>query len=523
MRIRRCRALHWATSPAGRLDLAFTRAARRAAGLAAVLGCLLAAPALASVESELAFHRGVVAYGQERLDEARALFEKVLELDPNDTVAIHYLALIAQKQGDSARARELIERGLALEPDDPDLLVDLGVLQLQAGQTAEARQSFDRALAARPDDARAQLFAGIAAYRAGAYADATPHLDRAVALDPTLALQARYYAGLSEAFLGNLPVAEGAFDEIAAQSPQHPLAQSAQRLRDQIRQPEPERPWTLSLSAGGEYDSNPLLSGEAIRRDEDYRGVWRARGSYRVFERGGFTLSTGAEGYWSIHHEEDEVDLQTYLGFLNASYALGPVLLGLNYDFVYTFIDFDNPFRLLNRVTPSLSVREGDIGLTQLYYQFNHFDFYDQNLVPPTQALDLDGHQQFVGLSQYFFLPAPVSYVRFGALGDFTNTDGTEFQYMGYELFAGSSLALPFDSQFEVLYRFADRDFDYDSFFPPGEHQHAKIHRVSLELIKAITPHIDVSLAGSLAFRNSNIPVFDYNRYIGGGYVTYRF
>jgi hypothetical protein len=46
---------------------------------------------------------------------------------------------------------------------------------------------------------------------------------------------------------------------------------------------------------------------------------------------------------------------------------------------------------------------------------------------------------------------------------------------------------------------------------------------VTLELIKAITPHIDIGLAGSLSFRNSNIPVYDYNRYIGGGYVTYRF
>jgi tetratricopeptide (TPR) repeat protein len=506
-----------------RLDPAIPRAARRGVGLAAgltVLAWLLAAPALATVESELAFHRGVVAYGQQNYDEARALFEKVVELDPSDTVALHYLALIAIKQGDSARARALIEKGLALEPDDPDLRVDLGVLQLEAGLTAEARESFDRVLAARPDDARAQLFAGIAAYRAGAYSAAMPHLERAVALDPNLEIQARYYAGLSEAFLGNLPVAEGAFDEIASQSPQHPLAQSAQRLRDQIQTPEPERPWTLSLSAGGEYDSNPLLSGETIPRDSDYRGVWRARGSYRVFERDGFTLSAGAEGYWSIHHEEDEVDLQTYLGFANASYSLGPVLFGLNYDFVYTFIDFSEPFRMVNRITPSVSVREGDIGLTQLYYQYQDMNFYNNTATP---ALDLDGHEQFVGLSQYFFLPAPVSYVRLGALGDFTNTSGTEFQYTGWEVFGGTSLALPFDSQFDVLYRYADRDFDYDSIFDPMQHQHAKIHRVTLELIKEITPHIDVSLAGSLTFRDSNIPIFDYNRYIGGGYVTYRF
>jgi hypothetical protein len=69
-------------------------------------------------------------------------------------------------------------------------------------------------------------------------------------------------------------------------------------------------------------------------------------------------------------------------------------------------------------------------------------------------------------------------------------------------VFVGSSLALPFDSQFDVLYRFADRYFDHDSFFAPNRHQRAKIHRVTLELIKAVTPHVDVSISGSLAFRD---------------------
>jgi tetratricopeptide (TPR) repeat protein len=486
----------------------------------AAAGCLLAAPAQASVESELAFHRGVVAYGEDRLDEARALFEKVLALEPDDTVTIHYLALIAQKQGDAARARELIERGLALDPEDPDLLLDLAIVQLEAGSVPEARATLERVLAKRPDDGRAQLFAGIAAYRAGAYADAKPHLERAVAIDPALSLHARYYTGLSEAFLGNLPGATGAFDDVEAQSPQHPLAQSAQRLRDEIQQPEPERPWTFSLSAGGEWDSNPLVSGETVPRDDDYRGVWRARGSYRLWDRGGFSVNAGGEGYWSIHADEDVVDLQTYLSFVNLGYDLGPVTLGLGYDFLYTFFDFDDPFRRLNRLTPSVAVRESDWGLTQIYYQFQDFEFFPGVQDP---SLDADGQEHLVGIGQYVFLPAPVSYVRFGALGDFQETDGSEFEYKAYELFAGTSITLPFSSQFDVLYRFADRYYDANSFFPPNQEQESTIHRVTLELIKSVTPHIDVSVAGSLTFRDSNIPVFDYNRYIAGGYVTYRF
>ena len=54
-----------------------------------------AALATASVESELAFHQGVAAYGEGRLDEARARFERVVEEAPDDAAALQYLNLIS--------------------------------------------------------------------------------------------------------------------------------------------------------------------------------------------------------------------------------------------------------------------------------------------------------------------------------------------------------------------------------------------------------------------------------------------
>jgi tetratricopeptide (TPR) repeat protein len=124
---------------------------------------LAALPAVASVDSELAFHRGVVAFGDERYVDARLAFEKVLAEDPEDAAAIQYLGLIAQEQGDPDGAVANFERALALEPDNTDLRLDLGSALLEAGRIDEARAAIDQVLAARPDDARANLFAGIAA------------------------------------------------------------------------------------------------------------------------------------------------------------------------------------------------------------------------------------------------------------------------------------------------------------------------------------------------------------------------
>ncbi|MDP7570894.1 MAG: hypothetical protein QF391_04740, partial [Myxococcota bacterium] len=62
---------------------------------AAFLVVMVVPVASASVQSELAFHRGVVAFGEDRLDEAKQQFEKVVAEDAEDTTALSYLGLIA--------------------------------------------------------------------------------------------------------------------------------------------------------------------------------------------------------------------------------------------------------------------------------------------------------------------------------------------------------------------------------------------------------------------------------------------
>ena len=247
-----------------------------------VLLLLLAAPALASVEAELAFHRGVVAFGEDQLDEAQRQFEIALAEDLDDTVALHYLGLIAQKQGDPARALELYDRALASDPEDTDILLDRGIALLDAGRLPEAREAFARVIELEPDRGRAHLFAGIAAYRVGAYSEALSHVNRAGELDASIRTQSRYYAGLAEAFQGNLANAEVAFGDVEQQSPLSPLGQSAQNLRAQVTPAPLERRWQAQLLGGMEYDSNPTIVGDVVSPKSDWRGVLRPSASYRL-------------------------------------------------------------------------------------------------------------------------------------------------------------------------------------------------------------------------------------------------
>ncbi len=525
------------------------RQSLRSLCVASALAIALAAlppSAGASVRSEIAFHQGVVAYGRGDFDAAQASFESVLAEDPEDTAAIHYLGLIAAERGDFEAAIARYRSALALDPEDTDFRFDLASALLESGQTAEARRELDRVLAAEPDDARAQLFAGIAAFRAGAYRDSLPFLRRAVELDEELRAQSLYYTGLAQAHLQDFPAAAGAFAEVE-QSPISPLSDSARNLAKQVaRAAEPARRWSLAMTAGLDYDSNPTLAGRTLDGHKDGRGVYRIRGSYRLYDDQRFSATAGYDGYLSSHFDETFVDLMTHVGYLTTAAEFDPLTFNLRYDYAYTWIDaFDTrKFRELHRVTPSVSYRASGWGFSQLYFQFYEEDFKRSLLVPaftpagiPGSALDRDGQRYVVGFNQFLFpeahLPGflPFTYFRIGALGDFRDTEGTEFAYHSWEFSIGFGAELPGEVDLSVLYRLTDRDYRNDSIAtadadgpPPTPYERDDFqHRVTFEANKALGDHWQVSIAGSFTFNESNVPLYEYDREIVGGYLTYRF
>jgi hypothetical protein len=221
------------------------------------------------------------------------------------------------------------------------------------------------------------------------------------------------------------------------------------------------------------------------------------------------------------------------------------VSFNLRYDYAYTWIDaFDTKkFRELHRVTPSVSYRESNWGFSQLYFQFHEEDFKRSLLLVvapppgvPGTALNRDGQRYVVGFNQFLFpgsyLPGflPFTYFRIGALGDFRDTDGTEFDYDSWEFSVGFGAELPGEVDLSVLYRLTDRDYRHDSaYFASGQNVATAYKRddlqsrITFELNKALGDHWQVAIAGSFTFNDSNVMLYDYNRNIVGSYLTYRF
>ncbi len=90
-----------------------------------------------------------------RLDQAEAYYRRVLELQPDNSVANHRLAVIADKKHDYARAEHYYLTALQREPRNPDLLSDVGYSYLLQGRREDSERCLMAATRLDPSHAKA--------------------------------------------------------------------------------------------------------------------------------------------------------------------------------------------------------------------------------------------------------------------------------------------------------------------------------------------------------------------------------
>ncbi|WP_426243804.1 tetratricopeptide repeat protein [Nocardioides sp. LHG3406-4] len=117
---------------------------------------------------------------------ARATFENVLELDPDNVYAHYNLGLLAQDAGNDALALRQYDATLTADPEFTSALYNKGIV-LEASDLEAAVELYRRALAIDPDLAAAHMRLGFALLHLGETDEAEGHLSTGVELDPSMA------------------------------------------------------------------------------------------------------------------------------------------------------------------------------------------------------------------------------------------------------------------------------------------------------------------------------------------------
>ncbi len=94
------------------------------------------------------------------IDGAKALYQQILQAQPEHPVALHLLGLIAHQRGDHAHAVELIEQALILQPDYAEALNNLGSALHGLKRFDEAAASYAKAITLLPGFSKAHFNLG---------------------------------------------------------------------------------------------------------------------------------------------------------------------------------------------------------------------------------------------------------------------------------------------------------------------------------------------------------------------------
>lgn len=127
---------------------------------------------------------GVLAFQGGRHDEAVARIRQALALRPRWAEAHNNLGLALQGQGRLEQAVTAYQQALQLNPALSDARVNLGVIFLEEGKTAEALAAFTDAVRLTPDSADAHYNLGNALSGLGRWSEAIAAYQRAIDLAP---------------------------------------------------------------------------------------------------------------------------------------------------------------------------------------------------------------------------------------------------------------------------------------------------------------------------------------------------
>jgi tetratricopeptide (TPR) repeat protein len=120
-------------------------------------------------------------------DSAERDYRAVLELEPGNAIATHYMGLIAWDRGDRERAELQMRAGIAADASVPDFHNNLGLLLRDTRRLDEAIASFHRALEVDPSWFEAYSNLGLTLEAAGRWDEALAAYREALAREPRFA------------------------------------------------------------------------------------------------------------------------------------------------------------------------------------------------------------------------------------------------------------------------------------------------------------------------------------------------
>ena len=107
--------------------------------------------------NERRLQQALEAHRQGQFDQALANYQRVVDTDPDNALALHHIGLIRHLQGELSDAVQWLKRAGAANPDDSSVHNNLGNMLMEMGRRIEAIAAYQRCLKADPQHRNARF------------------------------------------------------------------------------------------------------------------------------------------------------------------------------------------------------------------------------------------------------------------------------------------------------------------------------------------------------------------------------
>lgn len=526
--------------------------------LAALAVGIASLPALAADEAAVLRQRAEQLAAADRCEEALPRAQRASELDPRDARAVLVEGRCLLRLGKYRESLAPLAAARDLDPKLPGVSTDLAQAHYHLDEIDAASAELDRAERENPNDARTQLYRGLVLSRQAKQRDAALAFERASGLDPGYSAVAGLYAGRSWAAAQDREKAKAALERAHSADPDSEWGRTATRELAVLDAPNRRHVWA-KLRAGVEHDSNVTLQNDDLpfssiqlsqnpdlRADEqeDTRAVFEAQGGLE-FLRDEEQSAGGAVGYYGNAHDNvHQLDLQyPWVTFWYDRRLAEDTWLRLQPFGGYAWLETD-PYVVHGGGTAAITHGFNDRFAGRLYSRVNVNDFLyrirpDPEIariggVPLAESVrhlrNRDGVESETGVEGSFALVPDSTSLRAGTAYQRYWAEGRDWSRHGIRSWVGATQALPWRFVLDLSGSFTYHDYDHRSSYDEefftryllgaGPKRRDRIWDAQAELRYPLTSWLEISARGLYTDSRSNIEVFDYDRWIAGGYLT---
>lgn len=212
-----------------------------------------------------AIARAVELQQKGRLDDAEAIYARLLARDDRDPTVLINAGVLSLVRGEAPTAVARLQRAATLVPANAVALGNLGFALIHAGRAADALAALDRAVLLKPDFAQAHNNRGIALARMKRRDDAKRAFEQSLALLPAYAEAAINLGELANQD-GDTSIAKSAYERVLTREPDHALARAGVAFADALE---------------GRLDDSIAALERVVEDRPDLAAVWRTLGAVR--------------------------------------------------------------------------------------------------------------------------------------------------------------------------------------------------------------------------------------------------